>query len=267
MRPAALSSSSARYPPRSKSSRTFSSAPPGCRASTRRHRGSGGCRWPRPRAARGSRRGCASRRRSVVEHHLLLGRVDEEPLRRLVHRAIDEEPADLGGEHDGLAAETLDGGAEALLRTAESVVGRGIEEADAAGVSRAQRRLRVLLRNLAGRDCREARRRSRAGSRRGGGPCARSDLPCRLLSPAHPPAAIAVAVEVPGSDALPPHGLDEVYPMERQSLKYAEHATHPPCGQRAARASSAAGSVGFCGVPGTSSAKTQDPGGVATLGS
>ena len=38
--------------------------------------------------------------------------------------------------------------------------------------------------------------------------------------------------------------------MERQSLKHAEHATHPPCGQKPARASSAAGPAGFRREPG-----------------
>ena len=56
----------------------------------------------------------------VVVHHLLLGRVEEEVLPLFVRGAIDEEPADLGREHDALAPGPLDGHAEALLGSPEA---------------------------------------------------------------------------------------------------------------------------------------------------
>ena len=43
-------------------------------------------------------------------------------------RAVDEEPADLGGQHNALAPGPCDGRAEALLGPPEAVAGRGVAE-------------------------------------------------------------------------------------------------------------------------------------------
>ena len=72
----------------------------------------------------------------------------------VVHRALgvaarDEEPPDLGGEHVLVSGAACEGGAEAALGQAESVVRRGVEVADAGVPGRLDRGVRLVVGRLA----------------------------------------------------------------------------------------------------------------------